>query len=181
MHRFSRILVFALVCLVTWSITSRLIAQPDTAGLDIPKIVTAEAIQGMPRPAPANAQDLQPVSALMFMPKIDVQVEDGVAHLSATASIRDVDTSQLYAWRLQIYNAGGQQIHSHLYGDQVFGMEPDGSMEPNFNDTFPLPAGSKHVALSLYILPKDIGLAAFESEERAAPFQSLRGVKQVAR
>lgn len=181
MRRLAKVLVFSLVCLVTWSIASRLIAHPDTAGLDVPKIVTAEAIRGIPLPAPANARDLQPVSALIFMPKIDVQVEDGVAYLSATASIRDVDTSQLYAWRLQIYNAGGQQIHSHLYGDQVFGMEPDGSMEPKFADTFPLPAGSKHVALSLYILPKEIGMAAFESEERAAPFQSIRGVKQVSR
>ncbi len=114
------------------------------------------------------------------LPKLDVNVADGQAMVTATALLEGNNADIRYVWRLRTYAPDNSIFANRDYIHQAFGMVGNGKMEPTFADFIDIPPGESYVVLSLYAAPKGSNFSVINDDKKALGFLAARSGKKIS-
>ncbi len=177
------------VSYLTWILTSSVVAQYAKK----PSAVAQYAKKPSARPTGYKMgmqnidNNLEPIPAAAgrgalatgSITKFHVSPGDGVAVVSATASLKDRRKGMNYIWHLTVATPDRQTLARQVYAHQVFSVPLAGIFEPTFHDTIVVPPGESIVELTLFAFAKGTNLKFLDDAVTAQGYESARAWRKV--
>lgn len=125
------------------------------------------------------AQPMQTSYTSADISRIDVTVNDGVATVSAVASLIDRRVGVKFLWHLRVTSTDRKTLARQVYAHQVFNVPRGEQVAPTFQDTIAVPPGKSLVELTLYAFGEGTDMNVFNDEKAAEGYKSARAWRKV--
>jgi hypothetical protein len=185
----SKLVVFTLVCCLTWMATSAIVTQQKKrkpvvqAGQESKVNIAGPALtdsikilKDSPRIVPMKLGASSAI-AEAYLRSNKFTIEDNVASADVHVSLSDKRPGMFYVWRLRIVDSQEKPLAGKVYDQQLFSVDENGLKEVDFQDSIAVPPNAYRIELVLYEKAPWNDLSFLDNDLLAKSYERMRAVK----